>query len=158
MDRIVGSGHRKVQHRDKIIWLWLRGISARSISHQTGASLTTVYRWIHRWQESRKLLKPYNSIFKYNFPLWQKTGCVMSKADQRSTSSCLVPRIMSRQSDGSGAVQLTESVSRMSLPNLWNVQLSHQNDVQLKLASLYQTQFLFCKACTAADMWFENPV
>lgn len=46
--------------RAKIVLLWLGGSSARSISQQTGASLSTVYRWIHRWQEEGSVeTKPY---------------------------------------------------------------------------------------------------
>lgn len=36
--------------RAKFIWLWVKGNSARSIAKETGASVTTVYRWIRRWR------------------------------------------------------------------------------------------------------------
>lgn len=46
--------------RARIVWLWLGGASARSISQQTGASLSVVYRWIHRWQEEGSVrTRPY---------------------------------------------------------------------------------------------------
>ncbi|KAK3859446.1 hypothetical protein Pcinc_034445 [Petrolisthes cinctipes] len=78
MDRVLASGHRNVQLRAKIILLWLRGTSARSISHQTGASLTTVYRWIHRWQE-----RPYSSIFKHTSPVRQRDYVMQEARDRR---------------------------------------------------------------------------
>lgn len=36
--------------RKQIVWLWLTGCSALAISKKTGVSLSTVYRWIRRWQ------------------------------------------------------------------------------------------------------------
>lgn len=37
--------------RENIVWLWLMGSSAMDISKQMGVSLSTVYRWVRRWQE-----------------------------------------------------------------------------------------------------------
>ncbi|KAK4317315.1 hypothetical protein Pmani_011579 [Petrolisthes manimaculis] len=79
MDRVlVSTAHRSVHLRAKIILLYLRGTSARSISHQTGASLTTVYRWIHRWQE-----RPYSSILKHNSPGRQRDYVMRETGDRR---------------------------------------------------------------------------
>lgn len=36
--------------RARMICLWLAGMSAREISCCTGASMSTVYRWVRRWQ------------------------------------------------------------------------------------------------------------
>lgn len=36
--------------RARMICLWLAGMSAREISCCTGASISTVYRWVRRWQ------------------------------------------------------------------------------------------------------------
>lgn len=36
--------------RASFVWMWVSGMSLRAIARQTGASVTTVYRWIRRWQ------------------------------------------------------------------------------------------------------------
>lgn len=36
--------------RSRIVWLWLAGCPARDISILTGASVSTVYRWLRRFQ------------------------------------------------------------------------------------------------------------
>ncbi|XP_045124108.1 uncharacterized protein LOC123512028 [Portunus trituberculatus] len=41
--------------RTRMIWLWLAGLSAREISCCTGASVSTVYRWLRRWQAGDSL-------------------------------------------------------------------------------------------------------
>lgn len=47
--------------RTWIVWLWLEGASARSISQMTGASLSTVYRWVRRWQDEGSVAtRPYH--------------------------------------------------------------------------------------------------
>lgn len=51
MDEGISNTPAVVAERARIVWLWLGGASARSVSQQTGASLSTVYRWIRRWQE-----------------------------------------------------------------------------------------------------------
>lgn len=34
-----------------IIEMWIKGSSARVISHATGISVSTVHRWVRRWRE-----------------------------------------------------------------------------------------------------------
>ena len=34
-----------------MVWLWIHGSSVRNISKRFGASPSTVYRWIRRWQD-----------------------------------------------------------------------------------------------------------
>lgn len=41
--------------RTRMIWLWLAGLSAREIACYTGASVSTVYRWVRRWQSGGSL-------------------------------------------------------------------------------------------------------
>lgn len=36
--------------RASFVWMWVSGMSLRAIARCTGASVTTVYRWIRRWQ------------------------------------------------------------------------------------------------------------
>ncbi|KAG7162293.1 putative Glutamate receptor-like 74 [Homarus americanus] len=40
-----------VEDRVKFVWMWVEGMSLRAIARETGASVTTVYRWVHRWQQ-----------------------------------------------------------------------------------------------------------
>lgn len=49
------SAHRiyrptDLQERARLVWLWVMGRSVHSIALLTGMSVTTVYRWIRRWQ------------------------------------------------------------------------------------------------------------
>ena len=37
--------------RVKFVLLWRHGMSLRTIARHTGSSVTTVYRWIRRWQQ-----------------------------------------------------------------------------------------------------------
>lgn len=39
-----------LRERAEFVWLWVEGWSARAIAQHTGTSVTTVYRWIRRWQ------------------------------------------------------------------------------------------------------------
>lgn len=60
MERRMSNNPAILAERARIVWLWLGGASARSISQQTGASLSVVYRWIHRWQEEGSVrTRPY---------------------------------------------------------------------------------------------------
>ncbi|KAG7159496.1 putative winged helix-turn-helix domain containing protein 12 [Homarus americanus] len=44
-----------LQDRAKFIWMWKDGFSVRMIANETGTSVTTVYRWIRRWQREGNL-------------------------------------------------------------------------------------------------------
>lgn len=37
--------------RARFVFLWTYGMSLRAIARHTGSSVTTVYRWIRRWQQ-----------------------------------------------------------------------------------------------------------
>ena len=50
LNKIIVNAFRK-----RLIWLWLAGLSAREISCYTGASVSTVYRWVRRWQTGGSL-------------------------------------------------------------------------------------------------------
>lgn len=59
--RISKNSPAVLIERARIVCLWLGGASARSISQETGVSLSVVYRWIHRWQEEGSIKsRPYN--------------------------------------------------------------------------------------------------
>lgn len=36
--------------RSRFVWMWAGGMSARAIAQETGASVTTICRWIRRWR------------------------------------------------------------------------------------------------------------
>lgn len=40
-----------LRERAEFVWLWVEGWSVRAIAQHTGTSVTTVYRWIRRWQK-----------------------------------------------------------------------------------------------------------
>ncbi|XP_063885581.1 uncharacterized protein LOC135113884 [Scylla paramamosain] len=42
--------------RAGFVWMWVSGMSLRAIARCTGASVTTVYRWIRRWQREGHVL------------------------------------------------------------------------------------------------------
>lgn len=45
--------------RAKIVWMWVEGLPARNIAKATGTSVTTIYRWVRRWEkEDNVLTKP----------------------------------------------------------------------------------------------------
>lgn len=57
--------------RHRIVWMWLAGISARDISCECGASVSTVYRWIRRWQREGTL-KARPNYGKRSWPTWKE--------------------------------------------------------------------------------------
>ena len=49
-----------IARRIAIVQMWQKGIPIRNISNRTGSSVTTVYRWVRRWQEQGTVeAKPY---------------------------------------------------------------------------------------------------
>lgn len=57
--------------RARMVWMWVGGQSARSIARETGASVSTVYRWIRRWeQEGNVHTRP--RVGKYHLCFWGK--------------------------------------------------------------------------------------
>lgn len=61
MRRRLSNTPTGLAERARIVWLWLGGASARSISKQIGTSLSVVYRWIHRWQDEGTIkTRPYH--------------------------------------------------------------------------------------------------
>lgn len=55
---MVGRSKRRLtvpEDRVRFVTLWMCGISARDIAENTGASVTTVYRWVRRWQDEGTL-------------------------------------------------------------------------------------------------------
>lgn len=56
------NAHSRTIMADRLVmvWMWLNGASARRISSHTGASVSTVYRWIRRWNDEGTLeTRPY---------------------------------------------------------------------------------------------------
>lgn len=55
-----GQEQSVLTERANIVWLWLNGMTARDISAKSRASVSTVYRWIRRWQEEGTVAtRPY---------------------------------------------------------------------------------------------------
>lgn len=49
--------------RTRLVRLWLAGVPVKYISAESGASLSTVYRWIRRWRECGSLeTRPYRTM------------------------------------------------------------------------------------------------
>ncbi|XP_068228786.1 uncharacterized protein [Palaemon carinicauda] len=50
----MNDGHvytfKKIQDRIRMIQLWRNGVTIKDIAERSGCSVTTVYRWINRWQ------------------------------------------------------------------------------------------------------------
>lgn len=69
--------------RARIVWLWLGGASVRSISQQTGASLSTVYRVIRR-SHGRNSIKLRQELLREKRNPWWKE----SKFTAPRGSSC----------------------------------------------------------------------
>lgn len=79
--------------RARMVWLWVGGQSARSIARETGASVSTVYRWIRRWeQEGNVHTRP--RVGKYHMCFWRKK--IMSPAPYQD---CPVDRMAGFSSD-----------------------------------------------------------
>lgn len=56
--------------RARMVWMWVGGQSARTIAQATGASVSTVYRWIRRWEQEGNIhTRPRTG--KYQICLWR---------------------------------------------------------------------------------------
>ena len=51
--------------RKRIVSLWLRGGTARSIALTTGTSLSTVYRWVRWWEKCFTVAKKVNRAWPH---------------------------------------------------------------------------------------------
>lgn len=57
--------------RARMVWMWMGGQSARDIAQETGASVSTVYRWIRRWEQEGNIhTRPRTG--KSQICLWRK--------------------------------------------------------------------------------------
>lgn len=59
--------------RALIVWLWLAGCRVRDISIRTGTSVSTVYRWLKRWQRaypSTNIMKETTEASSGYLDLW----------------------------------------------------------------------------------------
>lgn len=98
----------EVEERARFVCMWVDGMSVRTIAQQTGASLTTVYRWIRRWQregcvENRaRSGRPRLSLRKGNHhPSRQAVSHpTYSLHDPRPCQSCYTPNPDLHYQDG----------------------------------------------------------
>ncbi|KAK4323236.1 hypothetical protein Pmani_006020 [Petrolisthes manimaculis] len=72
--------------RIRIIWLWLLGMSTRTISLYSGASIRTVNRWVRRWQEEGHV-ENRTSQNHYCFPPYPNDTFPVWLTDYHSLSS-----------------------------------------------------------------------
>lgn len=59
-----------VGRRIRIVSLWLEGLTAQDISVKSGVSVSTVYRWIRRWQKEGSI-KSWSSQARLRTRSWQ---------------------------------------------------------------------------------------
>ncbi|KAK4313262.1 hypothetical protein Pmani_003158 [Petrolisthes manimaculis] len=79
MDKRVAKSKCVTTERTKIIWLWLAGLAARDIATETGTSLSTVYRWIRRWEKEGTLAtRSQYDRCTYQRPSWDYNGIVVN--------------------------------------------------------------------------------
>lgn len=55
MYKPVAEAKSVTSDHKRIVWLWVAGLAARDIAKETGTSLSTVYRWIRRWEKEGTL-------------------------------------------------------------------------------------------------------
>lgn len=55
MYEAVAKAKSVTSDRKRIVWLWVAGLAARDIAKEAGTSLSTVYRWIRRWEKEGTL-------------------------------------------------------------------------------------------------------
>lgn len=66
----LSNFHRNMERRQKytpttlaerarIVWMWVDGVSTRIIAQEMGTSVTTVCRWIRRWQREGEVNTRY---------------------------------------------------------------------------------------------------
>lgn len=55
MERRPSYKKTMMAERERFVWMWLGGLSYRAIAQWTGASATTVQRWVSRWQREGDL-------------------------------------------------------------------------------------------------------
>lgn len=55
MDKRRQSQQTDLSERQRLVRLWMRGMSCRAIARESGKSTTTVCRWIRRWHKEGNL-------------------------------------------------------------------------------------------------------
>lgn len=53
------TGPTNLYERRRFVWLWLAGMSVRTIARVTGSSMTTVWRWVNRWRNEGNICSRY---------------------------------------------------------------------------------------------------
>lgn len=89
----MSNNHTVLAEGGKIVRLWLEGHTTKTISKQTGASLSVVYCWIHRWQETGTIRsRPYRRRLKKI--LWfEYRGLIMARMFNTSLTSTSMIRV-----------------------------------------------------------------
>lgn len=96
MDRRCRDRTMIVTYRTNIVLLWLAGMSPREISQKLGPSISTVYRWIRRWQEEGTVETRTH----------RSRSLMSSSRDHEMPSSYIFPRPQTRAADACPSLQL----------------------------------------------------
>lgn len=153
MDKGITNAPAVVAERARIVWLWLGGASARSVSQQTGASLSTVYRWIRRWQEEGSVrTRPFHKEKRKTLWCEQSKQRNKNKRRARTIQIPVTQESSTRQASFLGrrtqlhalvspsAEEISSYISRLLSSNNHNtLHLYYSN---FRLESLYNSQFL----------------
>ncbi|KAG7177467.1 putative variant ionotropic glutamate receptor-like 21 [Homarus americanus] len=82
MEKHITRQRLYLKARIKIVWMWLGGMSVRDISDESGASVSTVYRWIRRWQKEGTVSTRTN--YKRSLIMsWKEDTTVVTAAQPR---------------------------------------------------------------------------
>lgn len=67
-----------VNARLRMVWLWLAGLSVREVSCHMRVSVTTVYRWVRRWQEEGTVkTRSYRRASCFNLSKFKQSNSAM---------------------------------------------------------------------------------
>lgn len=104
--------------RAKMVWYWQAGIPVRDISHHTGVSVTTVYRWVRRWQEEGSVeTRSYRRKTIPSHALLHPSVCPLK---------CGVAMCQSSGSQSHSMLSLSRVVSSQEYPPPWYDHIIHQ--------------------------------
>ncbi|KAK3885063.1 hypothetical protein Pcinc_010717 [Petrolisthes cinctipes] len=84
MDEHLAKNKSVTTDRTRIMWLWLAGITPRDIAAETGTSLSTVYRWIRRWEKKGTLVSRF--LLRLRSPMSRKATAYNEQMEEEEKS------------------------------------------------------------------------